>query len=175
MLESASKTRLDMSWSYIFSNIFTKPGFSKHLVNCIHQTLRARLSWWLFLTTVFPELMQCSSWNAMNSSRLHSDPHGAFYTNIFFIRRWNKKYITIHVFAGVRKMSPGKKPPGKMTPRKLPPGKLPPEKSSPRKLPPGKMPHRKIVHRKIAPQENCFTRFLLLLTLPYSSSFSKFL
>ena len=58
-----------------------------------------------------------------------------------------------------------KMPPGKMFLRKLHPGKLPPGKKPPRKLPP----------KKIAPQENCFARFLLLLTLPYSSSFSNFL
>ena len=34
---------------------------------------------------------------------------------------------------------------------------------------------RKITSRKIAPQESCFTRFLLLLTLYYSSTFSNFL
>ena len=78
------------------------------------------------------------------------------------------------------KMPPGKKPPGKMPPRKLPPRKLPPGNKPPRKLPPGKkppgkMPPRKIAPRKIASQENCFTRFLLLLTLSYSSSFSNFL
>ena len=75
-------------------------------------------------------------------------------------------------------MPPGKKPPGKMPPRKLPPENYPPEKCPARKLPTGnipprKMPPRKIAPRKIAPQENCFTRFLLLLTLPYSSSFVK--
>ena len=53
------------------------------------------------------------------------------------------------------KMPPGEKPTGKVPPRKLPPGNKPP--------------------KKIAPQENCFTRFLLLLTLSYSSSFSNFL
>ena len=50
-------------------------------------------------------------------------------------------------------------------------GKMPPEKKPPEKLPPPK----KIPPRKIAPQENCFTRFLLLLTLSYSSSYSNFL
>ena len=45
-----------------------------------------------------------------------------------------------------------------------------PEKIAPGKLTPGNKPLK-----KIAPQENCFTRFLLLLTLSYSSSFSNFL
>ena len=62
-------------------------------------------------------------------------------------------------------MVSGKIPPGKMPPRILPPGNKPPKKFAPGKMPP----------RKIAPQENCFTRFLLLLTLSYSSSFSNFL
>ena len=87
-----------------------------------------------------------------------------------------KKFLFVNRVIGVsEKMPSGKKLPVKMPPRKLPPGKLPPEIRPQENCPPEKCPPRKIAPRKIAPQENCFTRFLLLLTLSYSSSFSNFL
>ena len=90
----------------------------------------------------------------------------------YFESRFETSWLYLTVSG---KMPPGKKPPEKMPPRKLPSGKLPPGNNPTRKLPPGKMPPKKIDPLKIAPQENCFTRFLLLLTLSYSSSFLNFL
>ena len=54
-------------------------------------------------------------------------------------------------------------------------GKMPPGKMPPGKVPPGNKPPKKIAPRKTAPQENCFIRFLMLLTLSYSSSSSNIL
>ena len=62
---------------------------------------------------------------------------------------WSSKGFPT-VFNGVRKNAPGKKAPRKNA-------------------------REKIAPRNIAPQENCFTRFLLLLALSYSSLFSNFL
>ena len=74
--------------------------------------------------------------------------------------------------SSVRKNSPWEKSPTEKCPREnCPPEKYPLEISPPRKLPLGKMSPRKMP----LPQENCFTRFLLLLTLCYTSSLSNFL
>ena len=70
---------------------------------------------------------------------------------------WEQLHLKQPFLKGVRKNAPGKKAPL--------PEKCPRENCPPRKMPPGKM----------LPQENCFTRFLLLLTLSYSFSFSNFL
>ena len=59
--------------------------------------------------------------------------------------------------------------------RKNAPGKIAPRKNAPEKIAPGNKPLKKIDPPEKCPQENCFTRFLLLLTLSYSSSFSNFL
>ena len=78
-----------------------------------------------------------------------------------FYKKCKISFVVMKVDSNLKvsgKMPPGKKPPGKMPPRKLPPGNKPPP--PPRKLPLGKMPPG-----KMPPQENCFNRFLLLLTL----------
>ena len=71
---------------------------------------------------------------------------------------------------------PGKKPPRKLLPAKLPPGNMSPEKFFLGKLRPGKMSPMKLPPslENFSPR-NCYTRFLLLLILSYSCSFSNFL
>ena len=68
-----------------------------------------------------------------------------------------------------------KKAPKKIAPGKLPPGNIPPRKFHLRKNAPQKNAPEENCTPEKYPPKNCFTRFLLMLTLSYSCSFLNFL
>ena len=116
-------------------------------------------------------------YKTFNNILLHVPNHAlkdVYMLNYRTIKNTNSSYYT-GFFMVSGKMPPGKKPPGKMPPRKLPPGNKPPKKIAPRKKAPRKNAPQENCPPEKCPPENYFTRFLLLLTLSYSSSFSNFL
>ena len=111
-------------------------------------------------------------YKTFNNILLHVPNHAlkdVYMLNYRTIKNTNSSYYT-GFFMVSGKMPPAKKAPGKMPPRKLPPGNKPPKKIAPRKNAP-----QENCPPENCPPENYFTRFLLLLTLSYSSSFSNFL